>query len=203
MINIRSKLWVPTLTGCLFILTYLISRTQAVWALEYELFLFILHLLPSDRELLALSSIHITPQWSVLLVYGFLLAIYIIKYLRSGTTALSFVSVSIILFALLMIEVSLTIFSQIYLPVGLPAVVVLLGASLYWLVSLFRSINSVVHASQNSVSLKEVRKQIVHGEYRTALVMLKQCQYSDELLEVGYDLGMLLESDKHGAIALN
>ncbi len=203
MINIRSKLWVPTLTGCLFILTYLISRTQDVWALEYELFLFILHLLPSDRELLALSSIRIAPQWSVLMVYGFLLAIYIIKYLRSGTTALSFVSVSIILFTLLMIEVSLTIFSQVYLPVGLPAAVVLLGTSLYWLVSLFRRIDSVVHASQNSVSLKQVRKQIVHGEYKTALVMLKQCQFSDELLEVGYDLGMLLESDKHWASALN
>ena len=33
--------------------------------------------------------------------------------------------------------------------------------------------------------------------------MLKQCPYSDELLEVGYELGMLLESSKHWAGALN
>ena len=197
------NLWLPVLTGLLFILTYLLSKTQGIWAAEYELFLFILHLLPSDREFLALSSIRVAPPWAVLLVYGLLLVIYIVKYLRAGTTALSFVSVSIILFTLLMTEVSLTIFSQIYLPVGLPALVVLLGASIYWLVNLFQRINAGLYTSKNSVSLREVRKQIVHGEYRTALVMLKQCEYSDELLEVGYDLGMLLESDKHWASALN
>ena len=197
------KLWLPVLTGLLFVLTYLLSKTQGIWAAEYELFLFILHLLPSDREFLELSSIRVAPPWAVLLAYGLLLMIYIIKYLRAATTALSFVSVSIILFALLMTEVSLAIFSQIYLPVGLPALVVLLGASIYWLVNLFQRINAGLYAHPKSVSLRDVRKQIVHGEYRKALVMLKQCDYSDELLEVGYDLGMLLESDKHWASALN
>ena len=33
--------------------------------------------------------------------------------------------------------------------------------------------------------------------------MLKLCPYSDDLLEVGYELGMLLESGKHWASALN
>jgi serine/threonine-protein kinase len=203
VINLKSKLWQPGFTVCLIILTYLFSRTQAIWTLEYELFLYILHLLPSDRELLALTSIYVAPQWAVLMVYAFLLAIYLIKYLRAGTTAISFVTVSIILFALLMIEVLLAIFSQIYLPVGLPAVAVMLGSSVYWVVNSYGRIEAVLLSNQNSVSLRQVRKQIAHGELRTALVMLKQCEYSDELLEVGYDLGMLLESDNHWASALN
>jgi serine/threonine-protein kinase len=203
VINLKSKLWQPGLTGCLLILTYLLSTTQAIWSFEYNLFLYILHLLPSDREYLALSSIRIAPQWAVLLVYGFLLVIYAIKYLRKGTAALSFVTLSIILFALLMTEVLLAIFNQIYLPVGLPALAVMLGASVYWLVASYRRISSGIFLDQETVSPGDIRKQMKKGELRTALVMLKQCKYSEELLEVGYELGILLEAGKNWASAMN
>ena len=203
VINLKFKLWQPVLTGCLLILTYLFSTTQAIWSLEYDLFLYILHLLPSDREYLATSSIRVAPQWAVLLVYIFLLVIYAIKYLREGTTALSFVTLSIILFALLMTEVLLAIFNQIYLPVGLPALAVTLGASVYWLVALYHRIRSGIFLDQETVSLSDIRKQMKMGELRTALVMLKQCKYSDELLEVGYELGILLEAGKNWASAMN
>ncbi len=203
VISANSKLWQPGLTGCLFILTYLISATQGIWALEYDLFLYILHLLPSERELLALSSIRLAPQWAVLLVYGLLLAIYVIKYLRTGTTAISFVTVSIILFALLMTEVLLAIFNQVYLPMALPALAVTLGSAVYRMIDLYHRIRSGILSGEDSGSLSEIQKQIERGELRTALVMLKQCKYSDELLEVGYQLGVLLEAGKNWASAIN
>ena len=203
VISAKSKLWQPGLTGCLFILTYLFSATQGIWPLEYDLFLYTLHLLPSDREILALSSIHLAPQWAVLLVYGFLLSIYAVKYLRAGTTAISFVTLSIILFALLMTEVLLAIFKQIYLPVGLPALAATLASSVYWVVDLYHRIRSGIFSGEEFGSLGEIRKKIETGELRTALVMLKQCRYSDELLEVGYELGVLLEAGKNWASAMN
>jgi len=203
VVSSKSKLWLPGLAGCLFILTYLFSVTQGVWAFEYELFLYILHLLPSDREPLALSSILVAPQWAVLMVYSFLLVIYVIKYLRSETLALSFVVVSIILFLLLMTEVLLAIFSQIYLPVGLPALAVALGATVYGAFDLYHRISATIFSSRDSVPLSEIRNQMGRGELRAALVMLKQCEYSDELLEVGYELGVLLEAGKNWASAMN
>ena len=203
VINAKSKLWQPGLTGCLFILTYLYSVTQGIWSLEYDLFLYILHLLPADRELVAPSSIHLAPQWAVLLVYGFLLSIYAIKYLRAGTTAISFLTVSIILFTLLMTEVLLAIFNQVYLPVGLPAMAVTLSASVYWVIDLYSRARFGLLSGRDSGSLSEIRNKIKTGELRSALVMLKQCKYSDELLEVGYELGVLLEAGKNWASAMN
>ena len=203
VISPKSKLWQPGLTGCLFILTYLFSTTQGIGSLEYDLFLYILHLLPADREFVALSSIHLAPQWAVLLVYGFLLSIYAVKYLRTGSTAISFVTVSIILFALLMTEVLLAIFNQIYLPAGLPAIAVTLVSSVYWVIDLYHRIRSSVYSSRDTGSLSEIRREIKTGELRSALVMLKQSKYSDELLEVGYELGVLLEAGKNWASAMN
>ena len=94
----KSKLWQPGLTGCLFFLSYLIGTTQSIGSFEYEFLLYILHLLPTNRELLELSSINLAPQSAVIILYGFLLAIFIIKYWRRRTTAISILVVCIIFF---------------------------------------------------------------------------------------------------------
>ena len=134
-----------------------------------------------------------------------MLAVFIIKYWRKGTTAISFLVVSIILFGLLMAQVALVIFSQIYLPVGLAALAVILAALPYPMAAWYRKISSNSSNSSNSSSgqgtqlQSEIRKQIAEGELDNALVMLKRCEYSDELLEVGYELGVLLEAGKNWA----
>jgi serine/threonine-protein kinase len=200
------KLWQPGLTGCLFIITYLISTSESAGTIEYEFSKFILQLLPSDWGLFTLSSINLAPQSSVILLYSFLLAVFIIKYWRKGTTAISFLVVSIILFGLLMAQVALAIFSQIYLPVGLPALAVILASSPYPMAAWYRRISSNSSNSssdQATLLLGEIRKQIAKDELDNALVMLKRCEYSDELLEVGYELGVLLEAAKNWAGALD
>jgi serine/threonine protein kinase len=50
--------------------------------------------------------------------------------------------------------------------------------------------------------LDNIRQQIEKGDLKKALYLLKLCPYSDDLLEMGYELGMLLESNKHWADAL-
>jgi len=54
-----------------------------------------------------------------------------------------------------------------------------------------------VQPVRDSVDLSDVRARIDSDDLRTALTLLKQCPYSDEMLEVGYELGMLLESSNH------
>ncbi|MCH7881964.1 MAG: protein kinase [Proteobacteria bacterium] len=203
MFSLKSRAWQLGLTGCLLVFTYLVSLTPIVSALEYGLFSYIVGLLPSQRELLAEASIRVAPQWSVLLVYCLILAVYVRKYTRARTTAVSFLAVSIILFVLLMLEVLLAIFGQIFLPVVLPGLVMILVSSIYWIIGLYQRLRSSILLGQAPVSPQDIRKRIDKGELKTALIMLKQCPYSDELLEVGYHLGVSLESSKHWASALN
>ena len=203
MFSLKSKAWQLGLTGGLLLITYLGSRISTISSLEYDLYSYIVQLLPSQRESTALSSIRIAPQWVVILVYAALLAAYVHKYTRSRTTAGSFVSISILLFALLMIEVMLAIFSQVYLPLVLPGIVMLLVSSMYWMNDFYRKIAAGILPDRKAVSLHDVQKLVEQRELKTALFMLKQCPYSDDLLEVGYELGMLLESSKYWASALN
>ena len=203
MNNPVPKLWQPGLTGCLFIVTYLISTTESARSLEHEISRFILKLLLSDRELFSLSSVNLAPQSAVILLYSILLTIFIIKYWRKGTTAISFLVVSIILLGLLMTLVALVIFSQVFLPVGLPALAVILGASPYWFAGWYRRASPVILSGEDTLSLAETRKLIAEGDFDAALDMLKQCKYSGEILELGYELGKLFELGKNWDGALN
>jgi len=203
MISLKSKAWQLGLTGSLLLITYLGSRISTISSLEYDLYLYIVNLLPSHRESVALSSIRIAPQWVVILVYATLLTAYVHRYTRSRTTAGSFVSISILLFVLLMLEVLLAIFSQVYLPLVLPGIVMLMVSSFYWMNDFYRRTAAGILLDQKAVSLEDVKKLVEQRELKDALFMLKQCPYNDELLEVGYELGMLLESSKHWASALN
>ena len=203
MFSLKSKAWQLGLTGCLLLFTYLVSLTSGVSALEYDLFSYIVSLIPSQRELLAVSSIRVAPQWTVLLVYCLILAVYVSKYTRTRTTAVSFLAISIILFVLLMLEVLLAIFGRIFLPVVLPGLVMVLVSSIYWIIGLSQQLAALILLGRGPVSPQDIQTKIDKGELKTALIMLKLCPYSDELLEVGYRLGMLLESKSHWASALN
>ncbi len=203
MFSFKSRAWQLGLTTILLVATYLLSQTSAVSTFEGDLFLYILGLQPEDRELLAISSMRVAPQWSLLLVYGLILAIYVSKYTRSRTTAVSILTMILVLFGLLMLEVMLAVFAQLFLPVVFPALVMLLVSAIFWALDLYQGFATSTLTQQKPIALSDVRARIEKGDLRTALTMLKQCPYSDELLEVGYELGMLLESGKHWASALN
>jgi hypothetical protein len=130
--SFKSRAWQLGLTTILLVVTYLLSRTSIVSTFEYDLFLYILGLQPGDREFIAISSIRVAPQWSLLLVYALILAIYVSKYTRSRTTALSILTVILTGFALLMLEVVLAVLMQLFLPVVFPALIMLLVSAIYW-----------------------------------------------------------------------
>ena len=105
--------------------TFLFSLTPLVAGLEYGLFQYILDLRPQDRAPLTVESVTIAPAWAVLLLYALIFVVYVRRFTRSPTTLLSLLSVVLILFALLMLEVLLAVFQQLFLPLMLPATVML------------------------------------------------------------------------------
>jgi serine/threonine-protein kinase len=102
-----------------------------------------------------------------------------------------------------MLEVILAVFLQFFLPVVFPALVMLVVSTIYWVSEMYQGFVTSELVQQESIALSDVRARIDKGDLRTALTMLKLCPYSDDLLEVGYELGILLESGKHWASALN
>ena len=203
MFSFKSRAWQQGLIAILWCFTFLLSLTTFVSGFEYGLFQHILELQPVSRDPVVAQSIRFAPQWSLLLIYGLILAIYVRRYTQSPTTALSILTVILILFALLMLEVVFAVFFQVFLPVVFPALVMLLASTIYWGIDLYHGFATSLLLEQESVDLSDVRERIDGGDLRTALTLLKQCRYSDEMLEVGYELGMLLESGKHWASALN
>lgn len=203
MFSFKSRAWQLGLTAGLLVFTYLVSLSSAVSSFEYDLFLYILDLQPADREPIAIASIRMLPAWAVLLVYALILALYVRRYTRSRTTALSLLTVILVLFALLMLEVMLAVFLQYFLPVVFPALVMLAVSSIYWGVDIYRGMLTGIPVEKDSIALSDIQSKMQNGELKTALIMLKQANYSDELLETGYELGMLLESNKNWASALN
>ncbi len=203
MFSFKSRAWQLGLTAILLVFTYLLSLTSTVSGFEYDLFLYILDLQPRGRELIAVPSIRVAPQWALLLIYALILGVYVRKYTRSRTTAVSILTVILILFGLLMLEVVLAVFIQLFLPVVFPGLVMLLVSAIYWVLDLYQAFSTALLTKQRTITLSDVRARVESGDLQTALTMLKQCPYSDDLLEIGYELGMLLESSRHWASALN
>ena len=201
--SFKSRAWQLGLTAILWCFTFLLSQTTFVSEFEYDLFQYILELQPVSRDPVAEQSIRFAPQWILLLIYGLILAIYVRRYTRSPTTVLSILNVILILFALLMLEVVFAVFPRVFLPIMFPALVMLLASTIYWGIDLYHGLATSLLLEQEPVDLSDVRERIDGGDLRTALTLLKQCPYSDEMLEVGYELGMMLESSKHWASALN
>ncbi len=203
MFNLKSRARQAGLTILLLGVTCLLSATSIVSAFEYDLFLYILGQQPADREVIAIKSIRDAPQWSIVFVYALIFAIYVHRYARSRTTVASILTVALILFGLLMLEILLAVFLMLFLPLVFPALVMLVVSSISWMVGLYQGFVTTVQAQNGSITLDDVRLHIENGDLISALTLLKLCPYSDDLLEVGYELGMLLESGKQWASALN
>lgn len=202
MFSFKSRAWQLGLTGCLLILAYLVSRITQVSGIDFGLFQYILSLQPASQAVQADQSITHAPEWVMLLVYTLIFAVYVRKYTRSKTTAVSFITLSIILFLLLMVEILFAIFGRIFVPLMLPVLLMLLVSGVYWLVDIYQHFTALARIGKNTVSLADVQQRIDTGDLKSAMVFLRQCPMTEELLEVGYELGMLLESSKNWASAL-
>ena len=202
MFSFKSRAWQLGLTGCLLILTYLVGLTHTVSSLEYDLFQYIVNLKPSQTgdEEPVVSSV---PGLVMLLLYALIFAVYVRKYTRSRTTAVSFLTLSIILFFLLMVEILLALFYRVFFPVILPVILMLMVSGVYWIIDIYQRFVALTLLVESKASLDDVSEKMEEGNLKSALIILKQCPISDDSLELGYELGMLLESRKQWASALN
>ncbi|NNE64034.1 MAG: serine/threonine protein kinase [Gammaproteobacteria bacterium] len=201
MYSFKSRAWQLGLTGSLLIFVYFVSGTAVVSNFEYSLFQYILNLQPASQTSLAELSPQEPSRLLVLFIYLLILGVYVRKFTRSKTTAVSFITLIIIAFLLLMIEILFALFWHIFLPLILPVSLMLMVSAIYWIVDIYQHFSTLAQIKQSNVSLDDVRQRIDSNDLKSAMVFLRQCPMNDDLLEVGYELGMLLESKKHWASA--
>ncbi|MDH5353577.1 MAG: serine/threonine protein kinase [Gammaproteobacteria bacterium] len=202
MFSFKSSAWQLGLTGGLLILAFFTSQTHVVSGLEYHLFEYIYSFNPGRATVVG-AQVEPVSIWLMLLVYALIFGVYVRKYTRSRTTSVSFISLSIILFLLLMMEILLAILGGIFLPVMLPIFLMLIMSAAYWMMDFYQRFLALTLLVEKPVSLDDVQQRIDDGDLKSALIFLKLCPVSDELLELGYELGMLLEARNHWASALN
>jgi len=200
--SFKSRAWQLGLTALLLVFTYLLGLTSPVAGFEFDLFLYILGLQPSNGELVSISAVREAPQWSVVAVYASIFAFYVARYTRSRASAASILTVIVLMFGLLMLEVLLAVLLHVYLPIVFPALVMLLVSIVLWSLDVYQRVAAGLLTPDREVDLDDVRERIGSGDLRNAMILLKQCPLSDDLLEVGYELGMQLEARKHWASAL-
>ena len=201
--RLKSRAWQYGLTAAVWLTTIGLSLIPAVSAFEFDLFQYMLARQPGGNAADIEESIRVVPWWLLFLVYGLLSILYVRRFTRSAANLVSLLSVVLVLFGFLMLEVVLAVFLKVYLPILVPALLILLLSVIKWGVDLSRKLHAAMLLQHEVVDLADVQERIDRGDLKTALMLLKQCDYSDELLEVGYELGMLLESGKHWAGALN
>jgi serine/threonine-protein kinase len=198
----KSRAWQLGLTTLMLVFSYLLGLTRPVAGFEYDLFLYILGLQPSNGELVSIAEVRDAPQWSVVAVYASIFAFYVTRYTRSRASATSILTVFPLMFGLLMLEVLLAVLLHVYLPIVFPALVMLLVSLALWSLDLYQRLSAGLLTRHRQVDLADVHECIDRGDLKNAMILLKQCPLDDDLLEVGYELGMQLEARHHWASAL-
>jgi serine/threonine-protein kinase len=203
VLSFKSRAWQSGLTTLLLGLTYLLSLTSTVKGFEVDVLLYMLELQPTGWGPVAIESIQSAPGWYLIPVYGVILVIFNHRSIRSSPTAVSILAVVLILISLLVLEILLAILLQFFLPLVFPALVMLILSSVNWLARSNQEFYSRLLNRQERITLTDVRARIDTGDLDTAVTLLKSCPYGDDILEVGCELGLLLESGEHWSSALD
>ena len=201
--SIKSKTWQIGLIIGLLLLACLLSIMPYIEHVERDLFLYLLGLSAGHKDGIGIGPDYLVPQWIVFLVYALIMTLYVTAFSRSQATVVSRVIAILFLFGLLMLGTILVVFFGVFLPVLAPTLVVVVFSMVFAALGIYRWIIAKGLFGSRAVSLEAVRSCIRDNDLKQALMMLKQCSYSDDVLDTGYELGMLLEANQQWVSAAN
>ncbi len=185
------------LTGGLYLLALGASLLPPVQGMEQMLHQQMQQLRPQAAAI-DTSARLVLPLWWLLLTLGFSwLCLEICRINRRGPS-LAFLLLSA--FAMLMAEILLELFADIWLPLLWPAFSLFVAGLLlmawqrrHWLRDLF--------SSEPSCRIEEIRDLTAAGDHAAAVFLLKNCPFSDDMFELAYELGQKIEAEKNWLLA--
>ncbi len=194
--------WLPAtgkaaLTGGLLLLALAATLLPFVQQVELMLYRHLLELSPealhpSTRRHLSL------PLWWLLLILAQAWLCLDVCRINPRGPSLPFLLLSG--FALLMLEILLVLFAGLWLPLMWPAATLLFtGLLLMAWKSRYRLRD--LFSSEPSCRIEEIRALTEQGDYPSAVLLLKNCPFSDDMFELAYELGQKIEAEENWLLA--
>lgn len=187
------------ITGGCFLLSWVLSFHPSVFNLEAAFYQQLLTLGPvfEKVELIPADFSFFILQFLVLLTL-FVLILWHFIYWKSRGPSLFFSIV--VVFSLVMLEIVMALLFKMWIPVIWPAICFAFLALLFALLSLLPRLKNFLFPD-HTCQIDTVRRFIQQSDYNTAVLILKNCRFSDDMYELAYELGLILEQDKNWSLA--
>lgn len=199
MKKLEPAAWTLVIVGCCFAVSWLFSFTLTVSEMETRFYQQLVELEPAlkiQQQPAISAPPYVLQNFLLLAVFG-LLASYLAMFRK---LAVSIVAVILVIFSLFMLQ----IISAVMLQFWLPMVWVIIAFALTALMLILRikliSLHKLKPLSREQ-KLQEIKHEIEQGNFETAVLMLKNCQFSDEMFDIAYDLGVKLEEQENWILA--
>ena len=195
----KPDAWMLIITGGGFVVSYLLSFTTFVAQLEAGFQNQLIELSPA-LQLPAADGFAALPYGlqDVILGAVFLSLLLYLYFIRPAGPRMVFII--LVLFSLLMAQLLIAVIFKMWFP----AIWTMLGFSLTALVLLLRSKIKTMQQNKpfsHQQQLDAIRHKIDAGEVDIAVLMLKKCDFSDDIAELAYDLGIKLEQQENWILA--
>ena len=195
----HSKRWIWIVTGSALLLGIGISLLPMVMHMESAFY----------RQLLALSPQQVATADA--LEFPRVLHLILITVLiggsgwclaRAGCTVARLIVVVPVCSSLLMLEILLAVMAQQWLPVLWPLLCFGVLTMILYFWEKYPQIKQFV-LPEKLCRLETIRHYIDQEDYRTAILIMKNCPFTDDMFELAYELGMELEQKQNWIQARN
>lgn len=203
MKSLQPRAWMLVITGCCFLVSWLLSFTLPVVLLEAEFYQQLLELTPAFNLGVRIESsdLAIILHQSLLVSMFALIASYL---MLSGRLYPSIGFIVIVAFTVLMAQVLLAVMQQIWLPAVWPLLSFLFTTSLIVGWAKLQYLKAALKPSDFKApkcKIETIRELVERKDYTKAVILFRHCEFSEEMFELAYHLGQELEQQENWILA--
>lgn len=190
--------WTLVIVGCCFVFSWLSANSTVAGWMEVAFNQQLVELLPAIK-----LPAHAGPPPSyaiknLVLITVFSLMILYLAILKKSKFSVIF-TIQLV-FSLFMLQLLFEVMLQIWLPTIWAIVCFVFTALLLMMLSKFIGLKKKQTFFREK-RLNAIKQKIKEGNFEKAVLMLKSCQFSEEMFDIGYDLGLKLEQQENWILA--
>lgn len=187
--------------GISILFCWLLGFTDAIRMLETGLHQRVLQLTPAnhlDQGDLSVGFPSVFFQF--LIIFTLAPVLGCLKFRRCSGASIFIII--LLVFGLMMTEILFTLLFAVWIPLLWPACSFLMISLVIYVWARYPQIKGFV-LPDSVCQLNIINQYINQEDYQTAVLILKNCPFSDEMFEVAYELGMKLETREDWILARN
>lgn len=194
-----SPTWKIVVTAGCFFISWLFSFSTLAGALELAFYQQLLELAPAFNLAIPVTTEQLSfglHQLTLLVVFGLIL-LNLLFFNKNGP---SLVFIILVVFVLFMSQVLLAVLQQMWLPVVWAILCFIITTSILFVWARMSRIKSFIWPPPVQ-QISQVKQYIQQRDYNTAVLLIKNCDFTDESFELAYELGQKLEQEKNWVLA--